>query len=323
MTLNEIKRPVADHLSRFEPYFQQNLESPNRLLTLVTNHVFRRKGKQMRPLLVFLSGAAAGEVCEATYAAATLIELLHNASLVHDDVVDETYMRRGQWSVMGLWDNKIAVLVGDFFLSRGMDVALKGGYVEILKIVSKAVGELAQGELSQIEHARRLDITEESYYEVIRQKTATLIEACTRAGATSVGGSAEAVGALSSYGNNLGLAFQIRDDIFDYAPTGLTGKPSLNDIKEQKITLPLIHALRECSDKERREMVGAIRRHAKDVSTGEMAMQLVRKYGGLEYSQERIEYFSNLATKDLDALPESEAREALRALVDYNRGRGV
>lgn len=323
MDLKDIQRPVAEHLGKFEPYFRSNLHSPNPLLTLATNYAFRRKGKRMRPLLVFLSAMAAGGVTDGTYAAAALIELLHNASLVHDDVVDETYTRRGQWSLMGLWGPKVAVLVGDFFLSRGMELALEGGHYDALRIVSRAVRDLSEGELSQMEHARRLDLTEDDYYEVIRQKTATLIEACTRAGATSAGAATDIVEALAAYGNHLGLAFQIRDDMFDYTPGGLFGKPALNDVKEQKITLPLLAAMRDATAEERAGMLRKIRRHPKDDETAEAALGMVRAHGGMDYAQKMMTRFADLAKADLTPVPDSEAREALANLVDYNTGRTV
>lgn len=323
MELRDIQRPVAAHLERFEPYFRSSLHSPNRLLTLATNHVFRRKGKQMRPLLVFLSALSAGGVGDKTYAAAALIELLHNASLVHDDVVDETYTRRGQWSLMGLWGPKVAVLVGDFFLSRGMELALEGGHHDILRIVSRAVRDLSEGELRQMEHARRLDLTEEDYYEVIRQKTATLIEACTRAGGVSAGADEATIGRLADYGRNLGLAFQIRDDIFDYTPGGLFGKPALNDIKEQKITLPLLAALRQAPAARRNALRTMIRRDPKDDKTADEALRIVREFGGMDYAQGRIAHFAGLAKEALGGLPDGEARAALEMLVDYNTARKV
>ncbi len=323
MDLKEIQAPVGEHLRRFEPYFDSQLQSPNRLLTLATRYVFRRRGKRMRPLLVFLSAAAAGGVADSSYAAAALIELLHNASLVHDDVVDETYTRRGQWSLMGLWGGKVAVLVGDFFLARGMEMALDGGHVDILRIVSRAVRDLADGELSQMEHARRMDLTEETYLGVIRQKTATLIEACTRAGATSAGARPETVEALAAYGNHLGLAFQIRDDMFDYTPGGIFGKPALNDVKEQKMTLPLIAAMHNATEAERRALTRMIRRDPKAEATAEAALDLVGRHGGMEYAGEKMNELGRMAVADIAPLPDSPAKEALKKLVEYNMGRVV
>ncbi len=321
MDLREIQAPVAGHLERFEPYFDSQLQSPNRLLTLATRYVFRRRGKRMRPLLVFLSAAAAGEVREGTYAAAALIEMLHNASLLHDDVVDETYTRRGQWSLMGLMGSKLAVLVGDFFLARGMEMALDGGHYEVLRIVSRAVRDLADGELSQMEHARRLDITEETYMAVIRKKTATLIEACTRSGATSAGADKETVDALAAYGNHLGLAFQIRDDMFDYTPGGLFGKPALNDVKEQKMTLPLIAALADAPEAERAALLKMIRRHPKADETAEAALEMVRQHGGMDYAEAKMNELADMAIRDLAILPDGDAKVALGQLVAFNLGR--
>lgn len=323
MELKDIQAPVVEHLRRFEPYFDSQLESPNVLLSMATRHVFRRRGKRMRPLLVFLSAAAAGGVGEPSYAAAFLIELLHNASLVHDDVVDETYSRRGQWSLMGLWGNKPAVLVGDFFLARGMEMALDGGHYELLRIVSRAVRDLADGELEQMEHARRMDMTEEAYYSVIRRKTATLIEACTRAGATSAGAGPEVVDALARYGGHLGMAFQIRDDMFDYTPGGLFGKPALNDVKEQKLTLPLIAAMREAPEGERRGLERMIRRDPKSDATALAALAMVERHGGMAYARARMEELARQAVEDIAALPDGEARRALAGLVEYNMGRKV
>ncbi len=307
----------------FEDYFRSQLQSPHKLLTLATNYIFRRKGKQLRPLLVFLSAKASGQTCEATYAAATLIELLHNASLVHDDVVDETYTRRGQWSLMGLWDSKVAVLVGDFFLSRGMSVALEGGHYEVLRIVSEAVRNLSEGELQQIEHARRMDMDEETYYDIIRRKTATLIEACTNAGAVSAGADEQTREALTRYGSALGMAFQIRDDIFDYTPGGLIGKPTLNDIKEQKLTLPLIEAMRKATTTERRKLRHEVRLHPQKAQTARLAAEMVDKYDGIEYARESMLRFAQEAKQAIDALKESEAKRSLIDLVDYNTGRTV
>lgn len=323
MDLKEIQAPVAEHLKRFEPFFDSQLQSPNRLLTLATRYVFRRRGKRLRPLLVFLAAQSAGGVGEGTYAAATLIELLHNASLVHDDVVDETYTRRGQWSLMGLMGSKVAVLVGDFFLARGMEMALDGGHYEILRIVSRAVRDLADGELSQMEHARRLDITEETYYDVIRCKTATLIEACTKAGASSAGADAATVEALAAYGHHLGMAFQIRDDMFDYTPGGLFGKPALNDVKEQKMTLPLIAALRSAPEDERKRLIKLIKSKPKADATAEAAMAMVSAHGGMDYARQKMNDFARMAVADLDKLPQGPAKKALADLVEYNLGRTI
>ena len=320
-TLDDIRRPVAEQLKGFEPFFRQQLQSPDKMLAMATNYVFRRKGKQMRPLLVYLAAEAAGGVTAQTRVAATLIELLHNATLVHDDVVDETFQRRGQLSLMGLMGSKVAVLVGDFFLARGLMVAIDAGQTDMLKVITQAVGQLAQGELSQIDHARNLDITEETYYAVIRQKTAVLIEACTRCGAISANADADTATALADYGINLGMAFQIRDDIFDYTPGGLIGKPSLNDIKEQKLTLPLIAALRNATDDERRHLMALVRREPKADNTAALALDIVRRHGGIDYASERIGHFTQQAMQSLQSLQPSEATQSLAALLQYNQKR--
>ena len=321
MDLKEIQSPVAEHIAKFEPYFSRSLQSPNKLLTLATNHIFRRKGKQMRPLLVFLAAQAAGGVTEASYAAAALIELLHNASLVHDDVVDEAYTRRAQWSMMGLWGPRIAVLVGDFFLARGMSLAVEGHHFDILSVVSDAVRDLVEGELSQMDHARKLDTDEAAYYDIIRQKTATLIRACTRAGATSVGAKPSVVDALAAYGEALGMAFQIRDDIFDYQPAGLLGKPVLNDIKEQKLTLPLIAAMQQATEAERRHLLKTVRRNPQSADTVALALKMVTDHNGIALAQEKMELFARKAKDALDFLPPSAARNSLAMLVDFNTKR--
>lgn len=321
MSIESIKRPIANEMRDFEPFFKKQLQSPNPLLTIITNYMIRRKGKQMRPMLVFLSAKATGQICEATYSAAALIELLHTATLVHDDVVDETYQRRGQFSVNAIWNSKVAVLVGDYFLSRGLQVSLDTDQYDILRIVTNAVKEISEGELVQIEHARKLDITEDTYYEIIRKKTATLIAACTKAGAHSSGASVEVIDAMYSYGLNLGIAFQIRDDIFDYEKSSLLGKPSGNDIKERKMTLPIIYALGKAPATERRRMMSLIAKHYKEDKTAAEAIEFVVRYGGLEYAREKMLQFAEKAKRCLDVLPESEAKQSLLDIVDYNTGR--
>ncbi|MBP5366564.1 MAG: polyprenyl synthetase family protein [Bacteroidales bacterium] len=321
MTLDEIKAPVRTEMSDFEPFFKQQLKSPYKLLSVVTNYILRRKGKQMRPLLVFLAAKATGAISPRTYTAATLIELLHTATLVHDDVVDETYQRRGQFSVNAIWNSKVSVLVGDFFLARGMQVALDGDHYDVLKIVSKAVSEISEGELVQIDHARRLDIEEETYFEIIRKKTATLIAACTQAGAYSATSDNTLIEALYQYGVNLGIAFQIRDDIFDFEDTGLFGKPSGNDIRERKITLPLIYALGQAPAKEKREMMSLIGSHYKEDSTIERALVFTQKNGGIEYARNRMHDFSLKAKEALSAVADSDAKQSLLQLVDFNEQR--
>ena len=321
MSIDTIKRPIEKEMNDFEPFFRKQLQSPNALLSVITNYLLRRKGKQMRPMLVFLSAKATGTVSEASFSAAALIELLHTATLVHDDVVDETYQRRGQFSVNAIWNSKIAVLVGDYFLARGLQVSLDTRQYEILRIVSDAVREISEGELVQIEHARKLDITEQIYYEVIRKKTATLIAACTKAGAYSSGAAPDVVEALYNYGSNLGIAFQIRDDIFDYEKSDILGKPSGNDIKERKMTLPIIYALSVAPTSERRRMMSLISAHYKEDKTAAEATNFVSKYGGIEYARQKMTEFADKAKKCLALLPDSEAKQSLIDIVDYNTSR--
>lgn len=321
MTLDEIKKPVEDEMSGFEPFFRKQLKAPNPLLTIITNYLLRKKGKQMRPMLTFLAAKAVGNISESTYAAATLIELLHTATLVHDDVVDETYQRRGQFSVNAIWNSKIAILVGDFYLARGLQVALATNQYDTLRIVSNAVDEISEGELYQIEHARKLDITEETYFDVIRKKTATLIAACTKSGAHSTDASPEVIEAMYNYGLNLGIAFQIRDDIFDYEKSDLLGKPSGNDIKERKMTLPIIHALSQAPVSERRQMMRLIASHYKEDKTVLMATDFAARYGGIEYSRQMMLSYADKAKRCLDFLPDSDAKRSLIAIVDYNTER--
>lgn len=318
MSLSDIKRPIEDEMSRFEPYFSKELKSPNYLCSLLVSYLWRRKGKQVRPMLVFLSAKAVGGVTDASMVAATLIELLHTATIVHDDVVDETFQRRGQFSINAIWNSKIAVLVGDYMLARGLQVAVNNNQFEVLKVVSKCVQEISEGELEQIEHANRLDITEETYYEVIRKKTATLIAACTTSGAISAGASPEQIEALHNFGMNAGIAFQIRDDIFDYEKSSLLGKPSGNDIKERKMTLPLIYALAAAPKEQSHDMLRLIRRHYKRDSTVAKATAFVAEYGGIEYARKQMSVYSDRAKAALSIIPESEAKTALIALVDYN-----
>lgn len=286
MKLSDIKAPISKEMNEFEPFFRNQLKTKIPLLDIITNYVLRRKGKQMRPMLVFLTAKLNGEIGDASYVAATLIELLHTATLIHDDVVDETYQRRGFFSINALWKSKVAVLVGDFFLSKGLSIALDKDQIDVLKVVSHAVTEMSEGELLQIEKSRKLDITEEVYYDIIRKKTATLIAACTKAGALSVSANDERMKAMADFGENLGIAFQIKDDLFDYEKNSLIGKPTGNDIKEKKLTLPLIHALHNTDLKQRKHILSTIRRHHKKEKKVQEVVEFVKNNGGLEYAHQ-------------------------------------
>jgi len=319
--LNKIKAPIRDEMSKFEPYFRKQLKSNIPLLNVITNYIIRRKGKQMRPMLVFLTAKLHGNINESTYMAATLIELLHSATLIHDDVVDETYQRRGIFSINALWKSKIAVLVGDFFLSKGLLIALDNDQIGTLKIVSNAVKEMSEGELLQIEKSRKLDITEEVYFEIIKKKTATLITACTKTGAYSVDSPKEKIELMQEFGEALGIAFQIRDDLFDYENSVLIGKPTGNDIKEKKITLPLIYALNHSSASEKRKILGMVRRHNKNDKKIKEIIRFVKEKGGIEYTEKVMTDYGNRALKVLDNYSDSESKESLQELVKYTLNR--
>ncbi len=318
---SKIKAPIELEMKRFESYFKTQLNSSIPLLTIITNYVLRRKGKQMRPMLVFLSAKLNGEIAEATYTAASLIELLHTATLIHDDVVDETYQRRGFFSINALWRSKIAVLVGDYFLSVGLINALKTKQIGVLEVVSDAVREMSEGELLQIEKSRSLNITEEVYYDVIRKKTATLIAACTKAGAYSVGADDEHLKKMHLFGEYLGMAFQIRDDLLDYEKTNFAGKPTGNDLKEKKITLPLIYVLNHMSPSERRSILRTIQRHHKKEREIAPIMHMVKERGGIVYARQKMGEYRDKALEILNSYPEGETREALRELVFFTINR--
>ena len=259
MTVNEIKAPVAHEMEQFELKFKSSMKSTVPLLDKITRYIVKRKGKQLRPMFVFLAAKVCGEMNESTYRAASLIELLHTATLVHDDVVDDSNERRGFFSVNALWKNKIAVLVGDFLLSRGLLLSVDNQDFQLLGLVSNAVREMSEGELLQIEKARKLDIDEAVYYEIIRKKTASLIASCCACGAASVTSDAAVIEKMQSFGEAVGIAFQIKDDLFDYGDGSNIGKPTGIDIKEKKMTLPLIYALNNASFMEKRRVINIVK----------------------------------------------------------------
>ena len=315
--LDAIKLPVEMEMAQFEKRFRASMSSKVPLLDRITHYIVKRKGKQMRPLFVFLSAKMHGDITDSSYRAASLIELLHTATLVHDDVVDESYMRRGFFSLNALWKNKIAVLVGDYLLSRGLLVALDNDEFELLKIVSTAVREMSEGELLQIEKARRLDIDEEVYFEIIRQKTATLIAACCASGAHSVGADAETVAKMRQFGETVGIAFQLKDDLFDYQATDITGKPVGIDIKEQKMTLPVIYAVNRASSAEKRWIIRTIKHyHDRPEKVAEL-IEYIKNSGGIDYAQQTMERYRQEALNLLDSMPQNEASDALRRLVTF------
>ena len=308
-------------MDEFEVYFSRTMRSDIPLLNIILNYVLRRKGKQMRPLLVFLTARLNGEIAESTYIAATCIELLHTASLVHDDVVDDAHERRGSLSINALWNSKIAVLLGDYLLSTGMHICVEKSRYDMLEIISEAVKSMAEGELLQLQKARKLNIKEEDYYKIIISKTAALLSACTACGARSVSEDTETIQLMKDFGENIGIAFQIRDDILDYEGTGLTGKTVGNDIKEKKITLPLIHALEQSANSKKRHIINIVKSRKKTRTEIGEVISFVIDYGGLEYAELKMNQYRDKALAILDSYPESEVKESLREFVHYTTSR--
>jgi octaprenyl-diphosphate synthase len=319
--LTGIKKPVANEMTEFEVYFGRTMRSEIPLLNIILNYILRRKGKQMRPLLVFLTAKLNGEIVESTYIAATCIELLHTASLVHDDVVDDAHERRGSLSINALWNSKIAVLLGDYLLSTGMHICVEKSRYDMLEIISEAVKSMAEGELLQLQKARKLNIKEEDYYKIIISKTAALLSACTATGARSVTEDPETIQLMKDFGENIGIAFQIRDDILDYEGTGLTGKTVGNDIKEKKITLPLIHALEQSANSKKRHILNIVRSRKKTRSEIGEVISFVMDYGGIEYAELKMNQYRDKALAILDSYPDSEVKESLREFVQYTTSR--
>ena len=305
-------------MDRFEEKFKAAMASNVSLLNRITYYIASRKGKQMRPMFVFLVAKLLGEgkIEERTYRGASIIELIHTASLVHDDVVDGSERRRGFFSINALWKNKIAVLVGDYFFSKGLLLSLDHDDFDLLKIVSEAVREMSQGELLQLEKARRLDIDEPVYYDIIRQKTATLIAACCAMGAASVGSSKEEIERFHSFGEYAGMAFQIKDDLFDYGDDRI-GKPTGIDIKEQKMTLPLIHVINKVDKKQRNWLIDSVKRHNTEKKRVKEVIQFVKDQGGLEYAERQMIHYKDAALELLSKYPDNEYKEALANLVTY------
>ncbi len=315
-SLNTIKSPIEEELKKFESHFRTSMNSAVPLLDRITYYIVRRKGKQVRPMFVFLAAKLCGEVKEATFIAASLVELLHTATLVHDDVVDDASTRRGFFSINALWKNKIAVLVGDYLFSKGMLLALQSKQYRLLEIVSDAVQAMSEGELLQIEKARRLDIEEKIYYDIIRQKTASLIASACRAGAASTTNDEEVIEKMRLFGEKIGLAFQIRDDLFDYGVDDV-GKPLGIDIKEKKMTLPLIYALDRASRPEKRRIINIVKRHNDKPDRVREVIEYVRQSGGLEYAEQAMYRLRAEAFTILHEFPLSESRQSLEDLVTF------
>jgi octaprenyl-diphosphate synthase len=319
--LNQINDPIKAELKIFESHFKDSMKSKVPLLDVITNYILRRKGKQMRPAFVLLTARMFGEIGNSSYTAASLIELLHTASLIHDDVVDESFERRGFFSINALWKSKVAVLVGDYLLARGLLLSVERKEYQLLELVSEAVREMSEGELLQIQKARKLDITMEEYFRIIRKKTAALIAACTACGALSAGATATEVTLMKEFGELAGIAFQIKDDLFDYSKNGITGKPSANDIKEKKMTLPLIFALNESPASEKRKIISLIKHHNRNSEKVSIVIDFVKKYGGLRFAEMKMDEYKKSAISKLDSFPDSGSKKSLIALVEFTTQR--
>ena len=316
-TIKEIKKPIQKEMLLFEKKFKDSLNSKVPLLDKILHYIVKRKGKQMRPMFVFLSGKLFGEINESSFRAASLIELLHTATLVHDDVIDDANMRRGFFSINALWKNKIAVLVGDYLLSKGLLMSLENEEYDLLQIVSKAVKEMSEGELLQIEKARKLDIEEDVYFEIIRQKTATLIAACCACGAVTAKQDKETVERMRKFGELIGIAFQMKDDLFDYYNEDVIGKPTGIDIKEQKMTLPLIYTLRNCDRKQKKFIIQTVKNHNTNSERVSKVLEKVKKSGGINYTIEKMKTYQEEALCLLKTFDDNESRKSLELLVNF------
>ena len=316
--VDQIKAPISKNMDEFEIKFKQSMKSNVPLLDKITNYIVKRKGKQIRPMFVFLSATCVGEINESTYRAASLIELLHTATLVHDDVVDDSNERRGFFSVNALWKNKIAVLIGDFLLSSGLLLSLDNNDFHLLKIVSNAVREMSEGELLQIEKARKLDISEEIYFEIITKKTATLIAACCAAGVASISNDEKLIQQFKDFGINTGIAFQIKDDLFDFGDDTSIGKPTGIDIKEKKMTLPLIYALNNSTWLEKRKIINIIKNHNDDPKKVAEVISFVINKGGIQYAEKIMHDYKSKALALLEPLSDSPSKQSLIQLVNYS-----
>lgn len=312
-----IREPVAKELKQFDEYYGNLMKSKIPLLKTVTNYLYRRKGKQVRPLLVFLTSGLNGGINQSTHVAAAMTELLHTATLIHDDVVDEAYERRGAFSINALWRSKIAVLAGDFLLSKGLLVAIENNEFELLRNMSHAVKEMSEGELAQIKHAQKMDIDEESYFEIIRKKTATLIASCTLNGAQAAGADPSQLEKMYEMGEKLGLAFQLKDDLLDFEAKGITGKPARNDLKERKLTLPIIYALTQVDKREQKRVRQLLRKCKNSSKAIDEVVNFIDKHGGIEYATNTMLSFAQQAKDALNSYPDSVYKESLVALIDY------
>ncbi|HUH73137.1 MAG TPA: polyprenyl synthetase family protein [Chitinophagales bacterium] len=316
MKVSDLKAPIDEELRIFEKKFREAMRSDVALLDKVTYYIYQRKGKQVRPMFIFLAAKMCGGVTEATYTGASLIELLHTATLVHDDVVDDANERRGFFSINALWKNKIAVLVGDYLLSKGLLLSLEHGQYHLLHIVSNAVKSMSEGELLQMEKARKLDITEEIYFQIITNKTASLIAAACATGAASTTNDKELIEKMRLMGEYIGIAFQIKDDLFDYGETDI-GKPRGIDIKERKMTLPLIYTLNQVNKKDKKWIINIVKNYNEDKAKVQELIEFVKAKGGIQYTIDTMNLYKQKAFEIIDTIEDSEAKEGLVDLVNY------
>jgi octaprenyl-diphosphate synthase len=316
LNLDDIKKPIAKELDEFEVRFRESMKSKAPLLDRITHYIVTRKGKQMRPMFVFLSAKLCGELNEATYVAASLVEILHTATLVHDDVVDDSYQRRGFFSINALWKNKIAVLVGDYLLSKGLLLSVENNQYQLLEILSNTIREMSEGELLQLEKARRLDIEESVYFEIIKGKTASLIASACACGASTTTKDDTVIQQVKLMGEKIGIAFQIKDDLFDYEEAEI-GKPRGIDIKERKMTLPLIYALGKVSSSEKKKMINVIKNDNQNAEKVKWVIDTVRTNGGMEYATKRMHEYKEEALKILNTFPDSEAKTSVAQLIEF------
>lgn len=319
--VSQIKEPIKQEMLEFESKFKNSMQSKVALLDKITHYIIKRKGKQMRPMFVFLSAKMLGETNEKTFTSASLIELIHTATLVHDDVVDDANMRRGFFSINALWKNKIAVLVGDYLLSKSLLLSINNKQFDLLEIISVAIQDMSEGELLQIEKARNLDITEDIYYDIITKKTASLIAACCTAGAASVSDDKVLIEKMRLLGEKIGIAFQVKDDLFDYEQTAKIGKPSGIDIKERKMTLPLIYALNQSDKKEKKRIINIVKNHNENPDKVKEVMDFVREKGGIDYTIQTMHKIKDEALQLLNEMPQNSSRQSLEILIDYSINR--
>jgi octaprenyl-diphosphate synthase len=321
LSLDQIKQPITAEMTLFEQKFRLAMQSKVPLLDRIMHYIVKRKGKQMRPMFVFLSAGMCGKISESTYRAASFIELLHTATLVHDDVVDDSNLRRGFFSINALWKNKIAVLVGDYLLSKGLLLSVEHEEFELLKIISTTVKQMSEGELLQIEKARKLDITEDVYYEIIQSKTASLIASCCAMGGSSVGMNKERTERLRQFGELAGISFQIKDDLLDYESSLKTGKPTGIDIKEHKMTLPVIYTLQNCKPDEKRFIINTIKNDSSNTKKVAEVIKVVIANGGVKFAQQKMNEFRDKALNVLQEFDDNNYKKSLEGLIRFTTER--